>query len=1030
MKPQTLSLCNSLVCLALFTTFGQAQETQIASWKTKTVQVESIPFSIPEFCSIEKVSSDELCTWPIVATFAPDGSLILAESVWNIKTKETVQQHLASRPHRIVRLRDTNNDGKLDQRQVVADTLSFPEGVLCIGQDIYVTAPPQIWKLTDSDGDGVCEKREVWFDGTTLTGCANDLHGPWLGPDGWIYWTKSAFAEQSHQILSGKEWKSKASHLYRRHPNGGPIDPVMTGGMDNLVDIAWLPNGDRFFCATFLHHPRHGYRDGIGAATYGALFGKPHAVLDGHPRTGPLMQPTAELGPAAPAGLLHVDSLSPKFNLPKPEKTSSDDLADISQGYLLCAQFNLHQISLHQLSKKPDQSHYQAISYPLVSSDRIDFHPVDVLAESDGSILIVDTGGWYDLCCPSSGTDQRIATGGIYRLKGLRIDNPSHKDPPALKALTDLSIALTRTSPQQQASMRQAFDSRVISAMGDTDPQVAILACHLASLHRIQEARAKALELLISPNASLRRSAAEILGRIGIQTELPEILQQINNSQEDRTLRHSLIYAMIEGAQDRSLLEALDQAMESRQIFASTAALVRVLEHRGKLTELYGDLVLQLALVERTELSELGLSVLESHPQWSKPILDAVAKRMEKSKSTVSQPLLALLARWSDNPDVAIWVAENWLANDRKDPAKNASSDNANPDVMAIDLLSKLDSKPVPETWNSPISKLIEQSPENLATAWQSALQNRNWKGNPQAIQDAIGSKLRKILSSDLQPESKTLEVLQWAAAMPKGSVIDEQTERSLIQIALASATQDASDSNLHRPLAWQSLSKLTLRSESARELLIERLANAGPLELPVAIEAFAKSSTPELDLRLLDALSKLPASKTLSVDGILGKFKDRPAEIQKRWRDALETWTRPDQDVQDKVQQWLGKLKDGDPKQGYHVFRSSKAACSACHQVGYVGGNVGPVLSKIGQSRSKQDLLEAILFPSARLEQAYRSTKVQLQDGEVVQGLVVSESPKELVLQVSADKRRSIELTDIEAREPSNVSIMPAGLE
>ncbi|MFM7516421.1 MAG: hypothetical protein ACKO3V_05725, partial [Pirellula sp.] len=514
MKPQTLSLCNSLVCLALSTTFGQAQETQIAPWKTKTVQVESIPFSIPEFCSIEKVSSDELCTWPIVATFAPDGSLILAESVWNIKTKETVQQQLASRPHRIVRLRDTNNDGKFDQRQVVADTLSFPEGVLCIGQDIYVTAPPQIWKLTDSDGDGVCEKREVWFNGTTLTGCANDLHGPWLGPDGWIYWTKSAFAEQSHQILSGKEWKSKASHLYRRHPNGGPIDPVMTGGMDNLVDIAWLPNGDRFFCATFLHHPRHGFRDGIGAATYGAVFGKPHAVLDGHPRTGPLMQPTAELGPAAPAGLLHVDSLSPNFNLPKPEKTSSDNLADISQGYLLCAQFNLHQISLHQLNKKPDQSHYQAISYPLVSSDRIDFHPVDVISDSDGSILIVDTGGWYDLCCPSSGTDQRVASGGIFRLKGLSAKIPKINPPASLQQLTNLSIALTQSNADQQSSPRQGYDSKVVGAMSDPDSSVAMLACHLASLHRIELARAKALELLISPNASLRRSAAEILGRI------------------------------------------------------------------------------------------------------------------------------------------------------------------------------------------------------------------------------------------------------------------------------------------------------------------------------------------------------------------------------------------------------------------------------------------------------------------------------------------------------------------------------------
>jgi putative heme-binding domain-containing protein len=125
-----------------------------------------------------------------------------------------------------------------------------------------------------------------------------------------------------------------------------------------------------------------------------------------------------------------------------------------------------------------------------------------------------------------------------------------------------------------------------------------------------------------------------------------------------------------------------------------------------------------------------------------------------------------------------------------------------------------------------------------------------------------------------------------------------------------------------------------------------------------------------------------------------------------------------------------MSQLKPGDPKQGYHVFRSTKATCSACHQVGYVGGNLGPVLSKIGQSRSRRDLLEAILFPSARLEQAYRSTKVLLSDGEIVQGLLVSESPKELVLQVAADQRRSIQTADIDRLEASNVSIMPAGLE
>ena len=196
MKSFSKFLTAPLLWLALWTQLSWAQDTQPASWGTKKVQVDRIGLTIPEFCSIEKVTTDELCTWPIAAAFAPDGSLVVAESVWNINAKETVQQQLDSRPHRIVRLRDSDSDGKFDQRQVIADSMSFPEGILCLGKDVYVTAPPQIWKLSDSDGDGVCEKREVWFDGTTLTGCANDLHGPWLGPDGWIYWAKAAFAAE------------------------------------------------------------------------------------------------------------------------------------------------------------------------------------------------------------------------------------------------------------------------------------------------------------------------------------------------------------------------------------------------------------------------------------------------------------------------------------------------------------------------------------------------------------------------------------------------------------------------------------------------------------------------------------------------------------------------------------------------------------------------------------------------------------------------------------------------------------------
>ncbi|MDP6444977.1 MAG: heme-binding protein, partial [Pirellulaceae bacterium] len=246
---------------------------------------------------LERVAGPPLVDRPICASFDEQGRLYVADSSGS---NDPVSVQLKERPHRIVRLSDSDGDGEFDKRIVFADKMMFPEGCLWHAGSLYVAAPPSIWKLTDTDGDGVVDQRDEWFQGKTLTGCANDLHGPYLGPDGWIYWCKGAFAEQTYERPGRQPLVTRASHIFRRRPSGGPIEHVMTGGMDNPVDVVFTPGGERVFTTTFLQHPGDGKRDGLIHAIYGGVYGKDHSAIANHPRTGPLMPVLTHLGAAAP----------------------------------------------------------------------------------------------------------------------------------------------------------------------------------------------------------------------------------------------------------------------------------------------------------------------------------------------------------------------------------------------------------------------------------------------------------------------------------------------------------------------------------------------------------------------------------------------------------------------------------------------------------------------------------------------------------------------------------------------------------
>src|SRR5258706_1406850 len=166
--------------------------------------------TVPDGFEIERIAGSPLVNRPIVCDFDEQGRLYVADSSGS---NDNVQKQLQERTHRIVRLEDSDGDGKFDKTTTFADKMMFPEGVMWFDGAVYCGAPPSIWKLEDTDGDGVADRRTEWFKGKTLTGCGNDIHGPYLGPDGWIYWCKGAFKKQTYERPGLPTISDSAAHI-------------------------------------------------------------------------------------------------------------------------------------------------------------------------------------------------------------------------------------------------------------------------------------------------------------------------------------------------------------------------------------------------------------------------------------------------------------------------------------------------------------------------------------------------------------------------------------------------------------------------------------------------------------------------------------------------------------------------------------------------------------------------------------------------------------------------------------------------
>jgi putative membrane-bound dehydrogenase-like protein len=991
------------------------------------VQVNGRTFTIPDGFTVELVAGPPLVDRPIIADFDEQGRLYVADSSGST---DKVQKQLEEKPHRIVRLEDSDGGGRFDKQTLFAEHMMFPEGTMYFAGSVYVGAPPSIWKLTDKDGDGIAEERSEWFQGKTLTGCANDIHGPYLGPDGWIYWCKGAFAQQTYPRPGKKPFVTRAAHIFRCRPDGSGIEPVMTGGMDNPVEVVFTAGGERIFTTTFLQRPEAGHRDGLIHAIYGGIYGKVHDVIDDQPHTSPDVMPVlAHLGPAASCGLVRYESGA---------------FGEAYRDNLFSTSFNLHKVFRHILT--PQGATFASKNEDFMTSDNLDFHPTHLIEDADGSLLVIDTGGWYKLCCPTSQIGKPDVLGAIYRVR--KIDAPKVNDPRGAaltwgtmnvdelaKLLGDprpmvRKRAISEIAGQGAAALpaiekvikeSKSKDARLAAvwaacriageparavdraALNDTDEIVRQAALHATSVWRDAGATDRLIAMLKETSASNRRAAAEALGRIGDARAVPALLASLEKP-VDRILDQSLTYAMIE--------------IDNAQAVAAGLASANPAVHRAALMAMdqMEDTHIQAAQVV-AELSAKDQALRDTaswiagrHAEWA----DALAQTLsgQLSDASLDQAEKARLghqlASLSKAPSIQQLLASR-VADAQAPVAERKLAMNAMAEAGAHDL---------PASWMASLTGALEDTNPEVASSAASTL--RKLALRKEAAPQVTPQLLKLAERTDLSAPAR-LEAL---AAIP-GGVTTLNPELFSFLLAQLQPDQPAPQ----RLSAAEVFGRAQLTPPQLTELA-PRLKMAGPMEIEPLLSAFAHARDAAIGAKLLDALSEAKALSSLRPESLRTRIKNFGPETQRR-AEALYARLSPDAGAQkDRLEKLLASLPTGDVRRGQAVFNGAKVACVSCHSIGYLGGKVGPDLTRIGAIRARRDLLESILFPSASFVQSFEPVIVETTDGDVHSGILKKNDTEEVVLTAGPDQEVRVPRSEVRDMRPGSLSVMPAGLD
>ncbi len=592
---------------------------------------------LPDGYTLEVAAASPLVTHPIMGCLDDKGRLFVGDAVgvnWNKAQLE------ASPPNRVLMLEDTDKDGSYDKSTVFADKMTFPQGACWLNGSLYVGSPPGIWKLTDTDNDGVADQREMIVGGFDYTGNAADIHGPFLHPNGRLYWCHGRKGHKVAQKDGTLVDESLACGIWSCKPDGSDVAWHSLGCGDNPVEVDFTRDGDIIGVQNLYYTQPRG--DTIIHWLYGGIYERSDQLkaIAHLPRTLETMPVMYNFGHVAVSGCCFWKSYG---SADTPVRTQS------AQQFMV-THFNTQRLVRMELT--PSGSTYKAVENEFLKLHNPDIHLTDVMEDPrDGSLLLIDTGGWFRIGCPSSLMAKSDLLGAVYRIKSTK---------PNAAPLASKGAAATQSAGDLQSA---------ISDLKSSDPHV--------RLHAL------AIVAKASPG----------------KNDVVDALRQMMGDKLDPSLEHGLIYAAKrqKAIRPQDLKDCSDTVAFRRMLQSLTAE-----DASGQ------DLSLGIAMKQLdaadAELARVALSFVTAHPDADERIASEFARWLDEPR-LAPQRLKALSGFCS----TLITKAET-----QKRMTAMLSHASSDVRSAALNVLATQTTGTTNEAWLPALDKLLAESPTPL----------------------------------------------------------------------------------------------------------------------------------------------------------------------------------------------------------------------------------------------------------------------------------------------------------------------------